>query len=57
MSNSFLFINVTNIYIYIYIYIYVYQFKGKNSETKKSHLLCLENISEDFSANNTKNRI
>ena len=44
-------------YIYIYIYIYIYQFKGKNSETKKSHLLCLENISEDFSANITKNRI
>ena len=31
----------------------IYQFKAKNSEIKKNSL-CLKNISEDFSDNNTK---
>ena len=42
-SNSFLFVNATNIY----------QFKAKDSEMKK-YSLCLGNISGDFSANNMK---
>ena len=42
-SNSFLFVNATKIY----------QFKAKDSEIKKC-LLCLGNISGDFSADNTK---
>ena len=42
-SNSFLFTNATKIY----------QFKAKESEIKK-YLLCLGNISVDFSANNIK---
>ena len=40
-SNSFFFVNATKIY----------HFKAKDSEIKK-YLLCLGNISEDFSANN-----
>ena len=43
-SNSFLFVNTTK----------KYQFKAKDLEIKK-YLLCLENVSEDFSASNTKN--
>ena len=31
----------------------IYQFKAKDSEIKK-HLLCLENISKDFSVDNIK---
>ena len=42
-SNSSLFVNATKIY----------QFKAKNSEIKK-YLLCLGNISGNFSANNMK---
>ena len=42
-SNSFFFANATKIY----------QFKAKESEIKK-YLLCLGNISVDFSANNIK---
>ena len=34
----------------------MYQFKAENSEVKK-YLLCLGNISGNFSANNTKSRI
>ena len=40
-SNSFLFVNARKIY----------QFKAKDFEIKK-YLLCLENISKDFTANN-----
>ena len=42
-SNSFLFVNATK----------AYQFRAKDSEIKK-YLLCLGNISRDFSANNMK---
>ena len=45
-SNSFLFVNALKIY----------QFKAKDSEMKK-YLLCLGNVSGDFSANNMKKRI
>ena len=39
-SNSFLFVNVTN----------VYQFKARNSKLK-DYPLCLDNISKDFTIN------
>ena len=42
-SNSFLFVNATNIY----------QFKAKVSEIK-AYILCLGNISKDFTIDNTK---
>ena len=42
-SNRFLFVNVTNIY----------QFKAESSEIK-DYALCLGNISEDSTINNTK---
>ena len=42
-SNSFLFVNATKIY----------QFKAKNSEIK-DYVLCLGNISRDFTINDTK---
>ena len=42
-SNSFLFVNATNIY----------QFKAKSSKIKP-YILCFENLLQDFKANNLK---
>ena len=44
-SNNLLFVNATKIY----------QFKANDSEIKK-YLLCLGNISKDFTANNMKKK-
>ena len=44
ISNSFLFVNATKIY----------QFKAKDSEIK-DYILCLSNISKDFTISNNNN--